>query len=277
MNRACIAADAHSRTGAAVRGVLLICISMHLAAATDAGAANRYTLENLETRWKSYLQADADSEPAMTFPYTHCFKEAALANGIPVTLLLAVARGESDFEPRARSHANAYGLMQILWPDTARHLGIRRLSELLDPCTNVEAGARYLKEMLVRYKGNLHRALAAYNYGPGRIPVTGGAIPDGAVWYSGYIMRHLDYVLTGGAGPRGAARALTYSDRYRIPVIRFSRPYRATAFIENLQPRLGGIRLDWFRRADGSFDVVMICTTPEERGRGERVLEKMGF
>ncbi len=147
-----------------------------------------------------------ETRPALDFPYAHCFKRAATAHGLPETLLVAVARGESDFKPRARSKANAYGLMQILWPDTAKHLGLEQLSEVLDPCTNVDAGARYLKELQQRYDGDLNRTLAAYNYGPGRIPVTGGRLPDGAIWYSAYIMRHLDYVLHGGGTRQAVTR-----------------------------------------------------------------------
>jgi len=182
---------------------LLLCLALLVAAPASAKTDTSIDAGALEARWQTFSQTAAQTEPALEFPYAHCFKRAAAAHELPETLLLAVARGESDFEPEARSHANAYGLMQILWPGTAKHLGLNRLADLLEPCTNVEAGARYLKELLQRYQGNLHRALAAYNYGPSRIPVSGGELPDGAVWYSSYILRHLDYVLNGsGKRPR---------------------------------------------------------------------------
>ena len=238
-------------------------------ASIDAGA--------LEARWQTFSRTAAQTQPALDFPYAHCFKRAAAAQKVPETLLLAVARGESDFKPEARSDANAYGLMQILWPGTAKHLGLNRLSDLLEPCTNVEAGARYLKELLNRYQGNLHRTLAAYNYGPSRIPVSGGKLPDGAVWYSSYILRHLDYVLQGSRKrPRGSAPR-PYADQDRLFVIRFARPYRAAAFVESLQPRFGDIRLDWFRRPDEGFDVVMLYASEKELGRGRQLLSDMGF
>ncbi|MEA3243779.1 MAG: lytic transglycosylase domain-containing protein [Pseudomonadota bacterium] len=238
-------------------------------ASIDAGA--------LEARWQTFSRTAAQTQPALDFPYAHCFKRAAAAQKVPETLLLAVARGESDFKPAARSDANAYGLMQILWPGTAKHLGLKRLSDLLEPCTNVEAGARYLKELLEHYQGNLHRALAAYNYGPSRIPVSGGKLPDGAVWYSSYILRHLDYVLHGSRKrPRGSAPR-PYADQDRLFVIRFARPYRAAAFVESLQPRFGDIRLDWFRRPDEGFDVVMLYASEKELGRGRQLLADMGF
>lgn len=247
------------------------CAVLALTGAVQAAA--KPSSADLEQRWRALYQQAGQAGPALSFPYAHCFKRAAAAHGLPETLLLAVARGESDFDARARSKANAYGLMQILWPDTARHLGIDELSELLEPCTNVEAGARYLKELLGRYRGNVHRALAAYNYGPARIPVEGGALPDGALWYSAYILRHLGYVMQGA----GATGPRDYGGQGRALVIRFSRPYRAVAFVESVQPKLGDIRLDWFRRPQGDFDVVMLYAHDEELRRGRRVLRAMGL
>jgi hypothetical protein len=256
---------------------LMLCLAVLAAAPAMAKTDTSIDAGALEARWQTFSRTAAQTQPALDFPYAQCFKQAAAAHKLPETLLLAVARGESDFKPTARSDANAYGLMQILWPGTAKHLGLERLSELLEPCTNVEAGARYLKELLQRYKGNLHRALAAYNYGPSRIPVSGGKLPDGAVWYSNYILRHLDYVLNGSRKrPRGSARR-SYSDQDRLFVIRFTRPYRAAAFVESLQPRFGEIRLDWFRRPDEGFDVVMLYTNERERERGQQLLSNMGF
>ncbi|MGI9321915.1 MAG: lytic transglycosylase domain-containing protein [Thiogranum sp.] len=256
---------------------LMLCLAVLVAAPAMAKTDASIDAGALEARWQTFSRTAAQTQPALDFPYAHCFKQAAAAHKLPETLLLAVARGESDFKPTARSDANAYGLMQILWPGTAKHLGLKRLSELLEPCTNVEAGARYLKELLQHYKGNLHRALAAYNYGPSRIPVSGGKLPDGAVWYSSYILRHLDYVLNGSRKqPRGSARS-SYSDQDRLFVIRFARPYRAAAFVESLQPRFGKIRLDWFRRPDEGFDVVMLYANERERERGQQLLSNMGF
>ena len=165
--------------------------------ASGAVAAVTANPPDPDRAWKSYLANDTTIEPRYRFPHATCFRAAASAHNLPETLLLAVARGESDFEPTARSKANAHGVMQILWPTTAHHLGIYRLSELYDPCTNIDAGARYLVEMLERFDGNLHLALAAYNYGPERIAADPDDIPDGAEWYSGYIYRHLNYVIGG--------------------------------------------------------------------------------
>ncbi len=231
----------------------------------------------LEAQWRDYAVTAAQTEPAMRFPYEHCFQRAAAAHGLPETLLLAVARGESDFEPRARSHANAYGLMQILWPGTAKHLGIHQLSDLMEPCTNVDAGARYLKELMGHFQGNMHRALAAYNYGPSRIPISGGRLPQGAVWYSSYIFRHLDYVLKGGRNKQPGIKSDFYADQGRLFIIRFDRPYRAAALVDSLQPHFGDLRLDWFRRSDKGFDVVMLYEDDKDLRRGKRLLTARGF
>jgi hypothetical protein len=257
--------------------LLILCAGLLWATTAAAKTDPSIDRKATEARWQTYADSALQTTPALDFPYAHCFTRAATAHGLPETLLLAVARGESDFKPRARSKANAYGLMQILWPDTAKHLGLEQLSEVLDPCTNVDAGARYLKELQQRYHGNLYRTLAAYNYGPARIPVSGGRLPDGAVWYSAYIMRHLDYVLNGSGKARSGTARRRYAGQDRLFVIHFSRPYRAAAFVDRLQPGFGELRLDWFRLPDGGFDVVMLFADEAERSRGQRLLDRLGF
>ena len=257
--------------------MLMLCAGLWWATAAAAKTDPSIDGAALEARWQTYAQSALQTRPGLDFPYAHCFRRAATAHGLPETLLLAVARGESDFKPQARSKANAYGLMQILWPATAKHLGLEQLSEVLDPCTNVDAGARYLKELQQRYNGDLNRTLAAYNYGPGRIPVSGGRLPDGAIWYSAYILRHLDYVLNAGNKAGNSVERPRYSGQQRLFIIHFSRPYRAAAFVDRLQPGFGELRLDWFRRTEGGFDVVMLFTNEAERSRGQQMLNELGF
>ena len=226
--------------------------------------------------WQSYLRNDTGLEPSYRFPHASCFRAAAATHGLPETLLLAVARGESDFVTTARSRANAHGVMQILWPTTANHLGIYRLTELYDPCTNIDAGARYLQEMLHRFNGNLHLALAAYNYGPDRISADSDDIPSGASWYSAYIFRHLNYVLGDRALARPAAEHL-YSDLGRSTLVSFGEPYRAAAFVERLEQRAPELQLDWFRKGVGKFLVVLIYEDREHFLSSARLLENAGF
>ena len=98
---------------------------------------------------------------------------AAKANQIQAPLLHAVIEQESAFHPCAVSSKGAQGLMQLM-PDTAGALGVK---DTFDPRQNIEAGARYLKQLLDKYKGDLKLALGAYNAGPAAIDAI-GAIPD---------------------------------------------------------------------------------------------------
>ena len=234
--------------------------------------------EGLARAWRALLtEQPPEGELRLRYPHEPCFRRAAGESGLPLSLLLAVARGESDFDARARSSANAYGLMQIQWPVTARHLGIRRLRDLYDPCTNVGAGARYLRELLERYSGDLHLALAAYNYGPGRIRVDarGNDIPEGARWYSGYIYRHLRYVRARAAqGP--TAEAEPYASERKLEVLVFRRPFRAEGMVKYLEAQSPALRLDWFRRRLGGFSVVLLYSDEAERRRGEQALRRAG-
>ena len=250
----------------------LLCATLLVALALSAHA----TRQDLDAVWQHYADNQAMLEPAYKFPHATCFDAAALAYDLPESLLLAVARGESDFEATARSRANAHGVMQILWPGTAKHLGISRLTDLYDPCTNIDAGARYLKELLARYEGNVHLALAAYNYGPGRINQNGEAVPPGAQWYSGYIYRHLNYVIGNGT-KRLVPPDTLYSDIGQSTLLTFGEPYRAEAFIERLESGSPDLSLDWFRRGTGEFEVVMTYANREEYDRSARLLQSAGF
>lgn len=100
------------------------------------------------------------------------FERAAARHGLDARLVEAVARVESGLDPRAVSPAGAVGLMQLM-PETARAMGAR---DPLDPEQNVEAGARYLRELLDRF-GDLSLALAAYNAGPEAVERHGGLPP----------------------------------------------------------------------------------------------------
>ena len=97
-------------------------------------------------------------------------RAAAQAHGLPEALLHAVIEVESGFDAAAVSPKGALGLMQLM-PDTARDLRVR---DARDPASNIDGGARYLKELLARFGNDLSLALAAYNAGPGAVQRSGG-------------------------------------------------------------------------------------------------------
>ena len=107
-------------------------------------------------------------------PFHNCFKESATQHKLDPNLLIAVAIVESSLDPTAISKANALGLMQIKWPQTAKHLGILDRTLLFDPCTNIEAGAKYLAEVREPYlslaqQPRSNMMLAAYRIGPNAV------------------------------------------------------------------------------------------------------------
>jgi soluble lytic murein transglycosylase-like protein len=108
-------------------------------------------------------------------------QEASAREGLAARLLTAVIEQESAFVPCAVSPKGALGLMQLM-PATADRLGVLNP---FNPKENVDAGAKFLKSLLVRYGGDLALALGAYNAGPARVDAAAGVPP---------IPETLDYV-----------------------------------------------------------------------------------
>jgi soluble lytic murein transglycosylase-like protein len=122
--------------------------------------------------------SDAELAPAI--------ETAARVYGLEAKLLRAVIEQESGFRPCAVSAKGAQGLMQLM-PSTAGELGA---GDAFDPKENIAAGARYLRQLLDRYKGDIFRALSAYNAGPAAVDDAGG-IPD-ILETRGYVMGILE-------------------------------------------------------------------------------------
>lgn len=114
---------------------------------------------------------NADGTLAADVPYADLFRTAGAAHGIQPSVLAAVAKTESAFDPNAVSPAGALGLMQFM-PGTAAEMGV----DPYDPASAIDGAARYLSQNLRRF-GSLELALAAYNAGPGAVQTHGGIPP----------------------------------------------------------------------------------------------------
>jgi soluble lytic murein transglycosylase-like protein len=118
------------------------------------------------------IDCDHIAEPQLS----PMIRDAASREGLKEDLVRAVIQRESMFKPCAVSPKGAQGLMQLM-PATANDLGV---SDPFDPKQNIDAGTRYLKQLLTRYNGNIELALGAYNAGPSRVDKAGGVpnIPE---------------------------------------------------------------------------------------------------
>ncbi len=97
--------------------------------------------------------------------YDDIINEAAEKYNVDSTLIKAVIASESAGNPRARSSANAKGLMQLI-DSTASMVGVKNS---WDPEQNIHGGTKYLRQLLDKFDGNIKLAVASYNAGPARV------------------------------------------------------------------------------------------------------------
>lgn len=101
----------------------------------------------------------------MESKYSPVIEKYSEQYGLDASVVKALVKQESAFNPYAKSKAGAMGLMQLM-PGTAKDLGV---SDPMDPEQNIKGGTKYLAQLLKRYHGDYRKAVAAYNGGMGNI------------------------------------------------------------------------------------------------------------
>lgn len=130
------------------------------------------------------------NRPASFAAYEKIIEKASGMHSVETSLVKAVIRAESDFNPAAVSHKGALGLMQLM-PDTAM---LMEVGDPFDPVQNVLGGTRYLRLLLKRFNGDKVLALAAYNAGPEKVDLYQGVPPYAETRM--YVRRVMEYYRT---------------------------------------------------------------------------------
>ncbi len=131
----------------------------------DRYGVMHFTNTPTSSRYRVYMRETpkrTTPRPHSTATYDDVISEAARRHGVNFSLLKALIHVESYFDPKAVSKKGALGLCQIM----PQNLQILNINDPFDPWENIMGGARYLQQMLERFNGQLHLALAAYNAGP---------------------------------------------------------------------------------------------------------------
>ena len=145
---------------------------------TQTGSTELDATQVLSFEQEDFKPAEVAAPAAAPSPAT---KPASLADlvdnaarkyGLPPAFVRAVVAVESGYRPDAVSPKGAIGLMQLM-PATARELG----ADPTIPEQNVDAGTRYLRDLLLKYDNHTYHALAAYNAGPGAVDKYHGVPP----------------------------------------------------------------------------------------------------
>ncbi len=173
--------------GLCVSGLAQTPAELQRRAAEKQRAAAELQRQTTRARYEEPYAAAAAAPPATTFSppvsapcdpldeaaVNPLIQKAATAQELQPELVRAVIERESGFRPCAVSPKGAQGLMQLM-PDTATRFGV---DDPFDPAQNVATGAKYLKQLLDRFNGDVSLALSAYNAGPAAVEQAGG-IPN---------------------------------------------------------------------------------------------------
>ena len=153
---------------------------LEIARIYSSGGEYYRALQALKRAISGYFAYDINALPTEYWhglfprPYWDALRRYSDENSLDPYLVASLIRQESEFNPAAISHANAYGLMQLL-PRTgkgeAKKQGLQHYNtdSLLDPTTNIELGTHYFRQMVDHFGGQIEYALAAYNAGEERV------------------------------------------------------------------------------------------------------------
>jgi soluble lytic murein transglycosylase-like protein len=136
-------------------------------------ASVRKQVESLRSAVMVSIPTEVPCDAVPEAQLTSLIDDAANREDLQSNLIRAVVQKESAGRPCAVSPKGAQGLMQIM-PATASQFSV---SDAFDPKQNIDAGTKFLKQLLMRYAGDVPLALGAYNAGPGRVDKEGG-VPE---------------------------------------------------------------------------------------------------
>ncbi len=139
-----------------------------------------------EEDFQSPSPAPKISKASKAGQFSHMVSLASKTYSLPVELIYAVMKVESNFNPKAVSRVGAQGLMQLM-PATAAYLGVE---DSFNPTQNIMGGTRYLRELANRFSGDIVLVLAAYNAGQGAVDRSMGVPYDDTEWYVRHVLKY---------------------------------------------------------------------------------------
>lgn len=258
----------------AERIILVLCCLFLLPAAGNVMAAvNPNPL--IAADLKSVFNDNARVEG---YPYQELLESAADKYNLPLPFIMAVVRGESFFDPAAKSSKGAIGLMQVL-PSTAADYGLKA-DDLFDPAKNIDVGVHYLADLYARVQ-DPYLTLGAYYCGCGGVDKKALTLRKDCDEYVHYIHTHLTSVL---ARAEGKTPAVTGVERHFV-LTGFDNFLDAENFLRYLSNLLPHLQLDLFRReviyqdhARYEYQIIATHVKEGEKGKICREVEKVtGF
>ncbi len=249
-------------------GIMVVAFFCHLIG--HAGASS-----SPDSHIREVLQSLFTDPPEVSgFPYQEQLASAAAQYGLPLPLVLAVARGESLFDPKAKSVKGALGLMQVM-PSTAADYGLKP-KDLLDQGRNIDVGVHYLAALHSQLQ-DPYLALAAYYCGPGGVEKGKSRLRGECDEYVRYIYTHLQKILA-STNRSSPVQAVEQRD---VVLARFDNFLDAEKFMELLSKKLPQVQMDLLRTEQKHSDYVRyryeILLSPDQKKKVEdpcRLIEK---